>query len=174
MIRGCENKKITTLITLDQSAAFDVIRHSTLLRKLSLYNFGENTVRWIKSYLEFRSQYVSIGTKILSYSNVHSGVPQGSVLGPILYILYVNELPSIVNDVNCTDNVHVTNDESNLFMDNCDRCGQIPTYADDSTVLISTNSRFETQEKIVTILDRVKVFLASKLSISKSWKNGDM
>ena len=59
---GCDTNKITTLVTLDQSAAFDVLRHDTLIRKLRLYNFGEESLKWIVSFLSFRSQYVSIGT----------------------------------------------------------------------------------------------------------------
>ena len=171
IFNGCDANKISTLITLDQSAAFDVLRHQTLLRKLSLYNFGENVLSWIKSYLSHRSQYVSIGTRNSTYMNVTSGIPQGSVLGPILYVLYVNELPSIINDVDCTDAAHVSSDVSNLFCDNCDKCGQIPMYADDSTVVISTKNRFESQDRLITIIDRVKTYLAANslsLNIGKT------
>ena len=161
IFQGCDVKKITTLITLDQSAAFDVLCHQTLTRKLSLYNFSDNVITWIESYLKYRSQYVSIGTRNSTFRNVTSGVPQGSVLGPILYVLYVNELPSIMNEVDCTNDVHVMRDDSNLFNDNCEACGQMPTYADDSTVVIATKSRFESQDRIVKIIERVKIFLAA-------------
>ena len=167
IFQGCDARKITTLITLDQSAAFDVLRHQTLLRKLSLYNFGEKAIAWIDSYLKFRSQYVSIGTHNSEYMNVISGVPQGSVLGPILYVIYVNELPSIINDADCTDTTHAASDITNLFNENCDACGLMPTYADDTTVVIATSSRFESQEKISKIIDRVKKFLvANSLSLN--------
>ena len=161
IFNGCDTNKITTLVTLDQSAAFDVLRHQTLMRKLAMYNFGENVLKWIESYLRFRSQYVSIGTRNSTYRNVTSGVPQGSVLGPILYILYVNKLPSILNDEDCTKDVHTMTDDSDLFNGNCESCGQMPTYADDSTVVISTSSRFQAQERIVTIIERVKIYLAA-------------
>ena len=158
---GCDAKRITTLVTLDQSAAFDVLRHTTLKQKLSLYNFSDNVIRWIDSYLSYRSQYVNIGTRDSKYTNIRTGVPQGSVLGPILYVLYVNELPSIMNDENCKDEVHVMKDNDDLFTENCNNCGQMPTYADDSTLVITTMNRFTAQEKIVLLVDKIKVFLAS-------------
>ena len=159
---GCDTNKITTLVTLDQSAAFDVLRHDTLIRKLRLYNFGDDALRWIHSFLSFRSQYISIGTRHSEYNSVKSGVPQGSVLGPIFYVLYVNELPMIMNDSDCSDSVHKdTENNSNLFTENCTVCGQMPTYADDSTVVITTTSRFEAQERVIKIVERVKSFLSS-------------
>ena len=149
---GCNEKKISTLVTLDQSAAFDVLRNENLIRKLKLYNFGDNALKWLVSYLSYRSQYVSIGTRISKYGNVTSGVPQGLVLGPILYILYVNELPSLMNDGDCDDAAHVRNDDSELFTVNCKVCGQMPTYADDSTVVITTTNRFSAQEESISSL----------------------
>ena len=130
IFHGCDVKSITTLVTLDQSSAFDVLCHQTLSRKLSLYNFGENVLTWIDSYLKFRSQYVTIGTRNSTYSNVKSGVPQGSVLGPIFYVLYVNELPSIMDDDDCTEDVHVRDNDSNLFpttVKSADKCRRMLT-----------------------------------------------
>ena len=77
----------------------------------------------------------------------------------------MNELPTVVNDDNCTNSVHTSNEF--LFTENCENCGQIPTYADDSTVVLSTSSRFETQDKIISIIERVKTFLvANSLSLN--------
>ena len=159
---GCDANRITTLVTLDQSAAFDVLSHVTLRRKLKMYNFSEETLAWIDSYLNFRSQYVTIGTRDSKYHNVTTGVPQGSVLGPIFYVLYVNELPALMNDNDCQDLVHNTDDnDSKLFTDDCSKCGLMPTYADDSTIVITTSTRFQAQDRIITLVNRVKEFLAS-------------
>ena len=171
IFRGCDAKQITTLITLDQSAAFDVLRHSTLIEKLRLYNFSDTVIKWVESYLNFRSQYVNIGTRNSKFSNVNSGVPQGSVLGPIFYVIYVNELPAITNDDNCPEVTHRVEGDAGLFTENCNSCGQIPTYADDSTIVITTDTRFKAQERIITLVDRVKIFLASNslsLNIGKT------
>ena len=157
--------KIATLVTIDQSSAFDVIDHEILRRKLKLYNFGGSALEWIDSYLNFRSHFVSIGTKTSSYNNVTQGVPQGSVLGPILYVIYVNELPAVVNEDDCGNSEHSGNEK--LFTDNCKSCGSLPTYADDSTFIITTKSRFETQIKIVKMIEKIKTFLdANSLAIN--------
>ena len=159
IFEGINENKIATIVTIDQSSAFDVINHEILKQKLKLYNFGGSALDWIESYLNFRSQFVSIGTRDSVYNNITSGVPQGSVLGPILYIIYVNELPAAVNDNDCRNEVH--ENEQKLFTDNCKSCGILPTYADDSTFVITTNNRFETQDKIVSMIEKIKTFLDS-------------
>ena len=73
-------------------------------------------MKWIESYLCFRSHYVSIGTSNSSFRNITNGVPQGSVLGLILYVIYINKLPAVINDDYCTDVVH--NDSEKLFKNN--------------------------------------------------------
>ena len=170
IFNGCNDNKITTLVTLDQSAAFDVLSHVTLRDKLKLYNFSDSVLKWLDSYLNYRS-HVSIGTRNSNYTNVKSGVPQGSVLGPILYVLYVNELPALMNNDNCDDEAHVRDEESVLFTENCKSCGQMPTYADDSTVVITTKTRFAAQERIIVVINKVKNFLAANslsLNLGKS------
>ena len=159
IFENCNQNKISTAVTIDQSAAFDVIQHNNLLRKLETYGFSESAVNWVRSYLTSRSQYVTVGTRQSDYWSVENGVPQGSVLGPILYIIYVNEMPSVVNDPECQDPKHA--DTSKLFTDNCDKCGSIPTYADDSTYLVATKTRYEAQVKISENLDRIKKYLDS-------------
>ena len=157
VFEGCNMNKSTTLVTVDQSSAFDVISHATLLDKLKLYNWGTAAVNWIKSYLSSRSDYVQIGTRSSRYRSVQHGVPQGSVLGPILYVVYTNELPDLLNESTCQNPVH--SQDHALFNDNCNDCGTIPTYADDSTLVITTDTRFQAQEKITTKMEKVKSFL---------------
>ena len=75
IFEGMNDNLITTLVTIDQSSAFNVINHRTLIRKLKIYNFSDETVSWISSYLSHRSQYVSVGTKQSAYWMVNQGVP---------------------------------------------------------------------------------------------------
>ena len=103
-----DNQKISTIIALDQSAAFDCVVHSVLLDKMKIYNFEPDMIEWMRNYLGHRTNYVSIGNKKSAMTMVGQGVPQGSVLGPVLYCIYVNELSEVVRDSECPE--HRTRD----------------------------------------------------------------
>ena len=131
---------------MDLSAAFDCVEHETLLEKLQFYGIDGNELEWIRSYLAFRSFYVSIGSAKSIILPAPHGVPQGSVMGPILYLLYVNEMTTLIDDDNCTNPVHSKTEQ--LFTSNCNNCGILPMYADDGQFLTSSNDRTKNQERI--------------------------
>ena len=82
-----DNDEISAVIMMDLSAAFDVVDHDILIDKLKLYGLDEATISWFSSYLSSRSQQVFVEGALSTSLSLEAGVPQGSVLGPLLYIL---------------------------------------------------------------------------------------
>ena len=82
---------------LDFAKAFDLVPHEELIYKLSCYGFRGNLIIWITEFLLGRKQRVVIGKAKSEWSNVSSGVPQGSVLGPLLFLVYINDMPEALN-----------------------------------------------------------------------------
>ena len=106
-IQNFESKTQTDVVVLDFSKAFDVVPHQRLLHKLDHYGIRGTTPNWIQNFLTNRTQKVVVDGSSSESARVRSGVPQGTVLGPPLFLTYINDLPSTVSS------------QVRLFADDC-------------------------------------------------------
>ena len=118
-----DNGLLNGIVFVDFRKAFDLVDTNLLLQKLAMYHCDKTSLAWFKSYLQDRRQCVQYKSSLSSPKQVSHGVPQGSILGPLLFITYVNDLP-----------LHIT---SNMDM-----------YADDSTIHTSAHTVNELNDKL--------------------------
>ena len=109
-------KKHHISVMIDLKKAFDTVNHDILLDKLELYGIRGLGLSWLKSYLTNRTNYVGLGQTNSSRHVINIGVPQGSIIGPILFLIYINDLPKISNNMTST----LFADDTNFSMSHTD------------------------------------------------------
>ena len=142
---AAEDGDLAGVCMVDMSAAFDVVDTELLLEKLKLYGFDQNVIQWTWSYLSHRSQGVYIEGSMSPLLALEAGVPQGSILGPIYYTIFTNELPQVVHQHDCPlQDIP----DSSIFTIQCHECGGLCCYADDSTYTVRSKDPDELSEKL--------------------------
>ena len=144
-----EKGNIPITIYLDLSKAFDTLNHTILLDKLKFYGIQGSSLNLIENYLKNRKQCVEINNIRSAFTNILTGVPQGSILGPLLFIIYMNDIPFA----------------STIF--------KTIIYADDTTLLANLSEFYFKNNTKVNIkmlnneLDKIRLWLrANKLTLN--------
>ena len=127
--------------------AFDSVYHEVLLKKLVAIGCSDNALAWFKSYFCFRKQYTEIGGNKSNIKSTSSGVPQGSVLGPLLFTIYINDLASSI------------------------KSGNIVMFADDATLYVSGSTLESVESQLNSAMNEVYEWTCENRLILNDKKN---
>lgn len=144
-INNCEKGKVVITVFLDFKRAFETVNRDILLEKLKRYGFGDQEVNWFREFLSGRNQQTIINGKISNVENVEIGVPQGSKLSNLLFILYINDIVKLSDEV------------------------EFVMYADDTSITAVGNTIHEASEKMNKVLKIVDDWLKfNRIAINSS------
>ena len=113
-LMNIDNGSMNSVVFLDIRKAFDTIGHEILIKKVSQYGIQDNELNFFQSYLENRTQCCSVNGKLSDRQKIECGIPQGSILGPLLFIIYMNDLP-----------LFVTNAQISMYANDTSLCNKI-------------------------------------------------
>ena len=158
--------KQTDLILLDFSKAFDKVSHEKLIYKLHNYGVKGKTLIWIKYFLDNRTQTVVVDGKQSHTAPVTSGVPQGSVLGPILFLAYINDLPD-----NITSQVRLFADDTVVYAAILRMDDSLALQRDLDTLQTWENKFNPSKCQVLKSPERGSQYRRHTIYIIKSWKS---
>ena len=138
-----DNGFLNGVVFIDLKKAFDTIDHEIILRKLSYFGADQATAKWFQSYLSNRTQRCNVNGNLSTASTVTCGVPQGSILGPLLFLMYINDLS------------------------NCLRVAAPRMFADDTSITLSAKTVADLKLAVTSELNNLTCWLrANKLSLN--------
>ena len=140
-LNALDKRQMVGTVFLDLSKAFDLVNHNLLMKKLSAYNMSKNTLLLLKSYLTDRTQLVQLNGTHSHEKPVLCGVPQGSILGPLLFCVFINDLPLNISSA----------------LVQCDM------FADDDTLHASSENVCEIQHELQQSLNKVSEWCSTNL-----------
>ena len=121
---------VNGVVLLDLRKAFDLVNHTVLLEKMAIYGCSQQSMQWFTSYLSERQQFVQFKGKLSQQADIQTGIPQGSILGPLLFIMFMNDMPLNVS-------------------------ASVDMYADDSTITATGKTTEAVEEKLNNDLHEV-------------------
>ena len=136
IFQSLNDKKHNILLLIDLRKAFDTVNHAILLKKLEFCGVRGLPLKWFQSYLSDRRCFVNYKSAASTHAFISTGIPQGSILGPILFLIYINDLPT-----------HVSNFQSTLFADDTTICS---SDSDFTTLITRTNTELTKLEDWMT------------------------
>ena len=140
---GLDLSKLVGLVFIDLKKAFDTVDHDILCKKLELYGVQQRELSWFRSYLSNRKQFCRVNGVDSNVAEIEVGVPQGSCLGPLLFLIYINDLPQAVQDSSVT------------------------MYADDTSLCHQSHDLTQLNEAINSDLKKLETWLnGNKLSLN--------
>jgi hypothetical protein len=151
-LEAINNFKLSGVTFLDLTKAFDLVDHSLLLEKLSIYLNNSQCIPFFRSFLENRSQRVLVHGSLFNKGIVSHGVPQGSILGPVLFCIYINDLP-----------LHITNSAVECHM-----------LADDTTLQTQSSCITEAESNLQSALDDVSAWCKANKMLLNPTKSKSM
>ena len=128
LVNNMSKRQVSLLLLIDFSKAFDMVEYPILLKKLYRYGIRGNALEWFRSYLNNREQFVSVNGADSPKYRMDYGVPQGSILGPLLFIIYINDLPNIY------------------------KLAKFILYADDANIILTGDSIHEIEQKLLELI----------------------
>ena len=142
LLKNINAGEVTGVVYLDLKKAFDTVNHDRLLSKMKTFNVHDTSISWFKSYLGNRTQIVSFNGYCSEPLPISIGVPQGSILGPLMFLMFINDLPLAVEN------------------------SQIELFADDTTIYLSDKDTSVIERKLGDDMERVYTWLKTNRLIA--------